>query len=228
MMIPVEKKTCVLFSDIGCPWAHVAVHRWHEERARRGLEDEISLELRAFPLELFNQRATPKRILDAEIPVAGSLAPGATWQVWQRQTYDYAVTTLPAIEAVYAAGHQGSRAAEQLDRELRRAFFGASRNISMLHVVLDVAGRCDAVAVDELEMALHAGSARSRIFEDLAVADGDDVDGSPHFFLPDGSDWHNPGVELHWEGDAGKGFPVVDKDDPSVYAEIFDRLTESS
>ena len=226
-MIEVKPNTCVVFSDIGCPWAHAAVHRWHEERAARGLEDKMTLELRAFPLEIFNERATPKRILEAEVPVAGSLAPKAGWQVWQRQPYDYAVTTLLALEAVYAARDQSPKAAEDLDRALRQAFFGASRNISMLHVILEVASECDSVDRDALEGALHSGTARGRIFEDLKVADGDEVDGSPHFFLPDGSNWHNPGVELHWEGDAGKGFPVLDKDDPSVYAEIFDRLSKS-
>lgn len=39
------------------------------------------------------------------------------------------------------------------------------------------------------------------------------------------SGWHNPGVDMHWEGEAGTGFPVVDKDDPSAYEEMFDRVT---
>ena len=80
-MIEVDNGTCLLFADVGCPWAHVAVHRWRSERSARGLDHEIGLEIRAFPLELFNERATPKRILDAEVPVAGGLAPSAGWQM---------------------------------------------------------------------------------------------------------------------------------------------------
>ncbi len=41
--------------------------------------------------------------------------------------------------------------------------------------------------------------------------------------LPDGTDVHNPGIELHWEGDAGEGFPVVDNDMPDVYEAILRR-----
>jgi hypothetical protein len=31
---------------------------------------------------------------------------------------------------------------------------------------------------------------------------------------------HNPGIELHWE--EGR-FPVIDKDDPSIYEELLER-----
>lgn len=48
----------------------------------------------------------------------------------------------------------------------------------------------------------------------------DDVQGSPHFFLADGSSVHNPGISLHWQGQAGAGFPVVDGDRPDVYVEL--------
>lgn len=213
-----------LFADIACPWAHAAVHRWRAERARRGLEDGVFLDLRCFPLELVNRRATPKRTLDAEIPVAGSLAPEAGWQMWQRQPYDYAVSSLLALEAVQAAKEQGPKASEDLDYALRRAFFGESRNITLHHVVVEIASECPTVDEAALEAALRDGRARHRIFEDLRIAESDEVQGSPHFFLSGGPSWHNPGVEMHWVGDGGKGFPVVDKDDPGVYQEMFDRF----
>ena len=49
------------------------------------------------------------------------------------------------------------------------------------------------------------------------------VRGSPHVFLPDGTDVFHPGVELHWERGHGEGFPVIDVDDPSAYDEILRR-----
>lgn len=54
-------------------------------------------------------------------------------------------------------------------------------------------------------------------------AAGGTVEGSPHLFLPTAPDVHNPGVELHWNGKKGRGFPVVDADDPSVYGDILRR-----
>jgi predicted DsbA family dithiol-disulfide isomerase len=215
--------TFTLWSDIACPWSHAAVTRWRAERARRGLDGRVFLDHRSFPLELFNRRATPKRILDAEIPVAGSLAPEAGWQTWQRQPYEYAVSTLLALEAVHAAKEQGLTAGEELDVALRRAFFGESRNISLHHVIVEIASECEAVEAEPIEAALREGTFRRAIFDDMEEAQTSDVKGSPHFFLGEES-WHNPGVQLKWIGKAGEGFPIVEKDDPGVYAEMFDRI----
>jgi predicted DsbA family dithiol-disulfide isomerase len=219
--------TIVVYGDIGCPWAHVAVYRLHATRARLGLDDEVRLDVRAFPLELINEQPTPKLILDAEIPVAGALEPAAGWQVWQRQTYEWPVTTLPALEAVEAAKEQGLRASETLDRALRVALFGQSRTISMRHEILAVADEAG-LDVAALKDAMIHGGARAAIEQQLAVSLSPAVRGSPHLFLPDGTDVHNPGVTLHWEGDYQAGFPVVDADDPSVYEDLVKRAAETT
>ncbi len=210
----------VVFADIGCPWAHVAVHRLHATRSAMGLDDAVTFDVRAFPLEIVNERPTPKPVLDAEIPVAGDLEPDAGWQMWQRPDYEYPVTTLPALEAVYAAKEQDLRAAEQLDRALRRGFFGASRNVSMRHEILEIAASVRGLDATVLAGALDEGRARGALAADRAVAESDEVKGSPHVFLPNGESFHNPGIEMHWEGEHGEGFPVVDKDDPAIYEEL--------
>ena len=216
----------VLFSDITCPWSHSAVHRWRAERARRELEDEVFLDLRCFPLELFNRRPTPKRILDAEIPVAGSLSPEAGWQMWAGAAFDYPVSSLLAMEAVHAARDQSAKAAEELDLALRRAFFEDSRNISLHHEIIVIARERRGVDEQAVEEALESGRARRRVFDDYRAAQKDEIKGSPHFFLEGGGNWHNPGVEMHWEGEGGKSFPVIDKDDPGAFAEMFDRYED--
>src|SRR5687768_6935394 len=142
-MIDVAPNTVVLFSDIGCPWAHLAVHRLHEMRSRLGLDDAVRIDHRAFPLELLNGRPTPKPVLDAEIPVVGALGPDAGWQVWQGPEHEYPSTTMPALEAVQAVKElDGLEASERLDRALRVAFFGQSRCISIAPVILEVAEQC--------------------------------------------------------------------------------------
>lgn len=183
----------------------------------------MRFDVRAFPLELINDMATPKPILDAEIPVVGGLAPAAGWQVWQRPAHEWPVTTLPALEAVEAAKEQGLRASESLDRALRQALFGHSRTISMRHEILGIAADCDGVDPDALKDALVHGRARPAIEEQLAVSLTDAVEGSPHLFLADGTDIHNPGVQRHWEGREGVGFPVVDKDEPAIYQDLLRR-----
>jgi len=218
----VAPRTIAIWSDIGCPWAHAAVWRLHDARRRLGLAETISFEHRVFPLELFNSRPTPRREIDAEWPVIAALAPRAGWRAWAGATDAWPVSMLPPMEAVQAARQQSSAAAEELDRGLRRAFWGESRCISLRHVILEVASACDSVDLATLAAALDSGSARRRIFDDWEIAKGDEVRGSPHFFLPDGFNVQNPGIEMRWEGDDGQGggFPVIDRDDPSAYDQI--------
>jgi predicted DsbA family dithiol-disulfide isomerase len=223
--VGVAPGTVVVWSDIACPWATLAVHRLHTTRIRLGLDGQVRLDHRAFPLELFNERSTPRKVLAAEVPVVGARSPEFGWQVWQAPDSEWPVTTLPALEAVQAAKEQSLDAGEQLDIGLRRALFADSRCISMRHVILDVAAGCPAVDVDVLRKALDDGRCRRTVIEHRDQAERQDVKGSPHLFLPDGSDAHNPGIEMHWEGKHGRGFPVIDADEPSVYEELLRHAT---
>jgi predicted DsbA family dithiol-disulfide isomerase len=220
----------VVYSDIACPWAHVAVARLWRFRAELGLEDQVRFDHRAFPLEVFNARPTPYAVLTAEIPVAGGLEPEAGWQVWQGGMGTWPVTTLLALEAVQAAKSVlGPAESERLDRALRVALFGQSRCISMRHVVLEVAAEAlGPDAADGLREALDSGVSRSAVLDQCETArTSERVKGSPHLFLPDGTNAHNPGVELHWQGEHGQGFPVVDHDDPSVYKRLLEAPADS-
>lgn len=206
----------VVWSDIACPWATVFVTRWQAACERADVPFEI--DHRVFPLELINERPTPKLTLDAEIPVAGALVPDFEMRLWAAPDHEYPVTTLLALEAVQAAKEQSLAASTSLDLALREALFAGSRCISLRHVVLDVACLTDDVDLDALTDALDSGRARRRITADLAEAKTSKVKGSPHVFLPDGSGVHNPGITLHWEGEPGEGgYPIVDSDDESVY-----------
>jgi predicted DsbA family dithiol-disulfide isomerase len=217
--------TIAIWSDLGCPWSHLAVWRLHDARRRLGLTDRVRFEHRIFPLELFNSEPTPRRTFDAEWPVVAALAPRAGWRAWSGAADSWPVTMLPPMEAVQAAVEQSPLAAEELDRGLRHAFWGESRCISLRHVILEVANECESVDVAALADALDSGRARRRIFDDWEIAKGDEVQGSPHLFLPDGSSIQNPGIAMHWEGDdgVGGGFPMVDADDPSVYDDLLRR-----
>ena len=215
--------TIAVWSDLHCPWAHVAVWRLWEARRRLGLEGRVRFDHRVFPLELFNSEPTPFATLAAEIPVCGALAPRAGWQIWQAPLTDWPVTTLLPMEAVQAAKEQSLSASEELDRGLRAAFFAQSRCISLRHVIVEVANDCELVDVAALIDALDRGRARPRIAGDWQEAQRGGVRGSPHLFFADGSDAHNPGVTFHWEGDHGVGFPVIDADEPMAYDQLLRR-----
>lgn len=207
---------------MGCPWATLAAWRWHEACGRAGVD--VPLDHRAFPLELLNERPTPKLTLDAEVPVVGALAPSFGFRVWSAPAHEWPVTTLPALAAVQSAKSQSLALSTALDLALRRALFAESRCISMRHVVLDVAAAVDGLDVDRLD--LPAGE--RAVLEHLEVARTEEVQGSPHLFVH-GDGVHNPGIELHWEGEPGEGgYPVVDVDDPSVWDSLVSRATGSS
>src|SRR3954470_24190101 len=178
-MLDVAPGTLVVYGDIACPWSHLCVHGLRTARTRLGLDGDVDLDLRSFPLELFNGRPTPKRTLDAEIPVVGALDPSAGWQMWQRPDFEYPVTTLPALEAVQAAKAQSMRASEDLGSALRHAFFAESRTVSMLSVILDVAGGVDSVDVDALAESLDDARARQMVIEQKDTAERIGVKGSP-------------------------------------------------
>src|SRR3954447_6084893 len=170
-MLDVAAGTLVVYGDIACPWSHLCVHGLRTARTGLGLDDEVDFDLRSFPLELFNGRPTPKRTLDAEIPVVGALDPSAGWQVWQRPDFEYPVTTLPALEAVQAAKAQSLRASEDLGRALRYALFAESKTVSMIGGFLDFPRAVDPVAVDALGEALDDGRARAMVIEQRDTAE---------------------------------------------------------
>ena len=212
--------TVTIWSDLACPWAGLAVHRLWAARDRLGLVDDIAFDHRVFALEVVNAQPTPKPALDAEIPAIGALEPQMRWQAWSARESTYAVSTLLPMEAVQAAKEQSLAASALLDRALRTAFYADSRCISMRHVVLDVATECGTVDVPALTKALDRGSARAAVLDQHREAVDGPVEGSPHIFVADGTGWHNPGIESHWEGEKPDRRLVIDRDESSVYDEI--------
>ena len=217
--------TLQVWSDIGCPWSHAVVWRLHDARRRLGLTGRVAFDHHAFPLELFNSEPTPRREREAEWPVAAGLAPHAGWRAWSAPDHTWPVTMLPPMEAVQAAKLQSLTASEELDRGLRRAFWGESRCISLRHVILEVASECDGVNLAELAAAIDDGRARQALMADWEIARGDEVRGSAHVFAPDGANAQNPGISIGWIADdgAGGGAATIERDDPTAIDDLLVR-----
>lgn len=205
--------TIQVWSDLGCPWSHAIVWRLWDARRRLGLEERVRFDHHAFPLEMFNSEPTPRPAREIEARMAAELAPRAGWQAWSAPDHAWPVTMLLPMEAVLAAKEQSLAASEELDRALRRAFWADSRCISLRHVILEVAGECDAVDVDALTAAIDHGRARRSLFDDWAVARTDQVRGSAHLFAPGGTNGQNPGMTIGWSEATGV---IVEADDPTA------------
>jgi predicted DsbA family dithiol-disulfide isomerase len=223
--VDVPPGTIAVWSDLGCPWSHAVVWRLHDARQRLGLDGRLAFDHHAFPLELFNSEPTPRPQREAEGRVASALAPRAGWQDWSAPDHAWPVTMLPPMEAVQAAKLQSSAAAEELDRALRRAFWGESRCISLRHVILEVANECEGLDVALLADTLDHGRARSALLDDWTVARGDEVKGSAHLFAPDGTNAQNPGIAIGWVADDGPagGVASIEADDPGAIEELVRR-----
>ncbi|TWE19121.1 DsbA family oxidoreductase [Kitasatospora atroaurantiaca] len=220
--------TVTVWSDIGCPWATLALHTLHAAARRRG--EQLLVDHRVFPLELFNRQSTPKPIIDAEIVAIGAKAPELGWRLWSSPEWSYPVTTLPAMEAVQAAKAPavgGLAASDELDTALRRAFYAQGRCISVPSEILDVAAECESVDEAALAEALERGAGRAEIYRDFAVASGPRVQGSPHMFTAAGVDVHNPGATYRWTGDPyDGGFPDFTAYSEAWAEELLDSLQQ--
>jgi predicted DsbA family dithiol-disulfide isomerase len=215
----------VLFGDIGCPWASLAVFRLRRRRHERGLDDVVRLDHRAFPLELFNAQVTPKTIVESEVAVIGAHEPDLGWRPWQRHERDYPSTTLLPLEAVQAAKASevgGLRASEDLDAALRQAWYAESRSIHLWAELLAIAAGLPSVDEDALAAALRRGAGRTEVFAQWEQA-GRVAQGSPHLYLTDGLSVHNPGITLEWTDHQFVGMPRIAADDVAVYDELLDR-----
>jgi predicted DsbA family dithiol-disulfide isomerase len=204
-------RTIQVWSDLLCPFAHVAIHRLLE--TRDGLKLDVHIDHHTFALELFDG-PHPRPGTDSEAVGLGQLAPELGWRLWSAPDWTYPHTVLLAAEAVHAAKAQGLKQSEDLDRALRKAFWLESRSIAHRQVILDVANETGTIATAQLAEALDHGTYRSKIIEDHTVAQTDAVKGSPHLFLSDGTDAHNPGIDVRWEGPWAAGYPIATaKDD---------------
>lgn len=220
-----EPGVLTVYADVVCPWASLALHGLRRARHRRDLR-KVRIDLRAYPLELVNGVPNPKRVVDTEVPVVGGLSESLGWRSWNRPPYEWPVSSLLALEAVQAAKRPevgGLAASDELDAALRRALFVDSRCISLLPVICEIAESCPAVNTAALTRSLYLGSGRAEVITQWRNT-ADRVQGSPHVFLPDGTEWHNPGVEVHWTAEPGIGFPTILSYDPTVYDEILDAV----
>ncbi|GAA1774070.1 MULTISPECIES: hypothetical protein [Streptomonospora] len=214
-----------VWSDIGCPWATLALETLHARARERGAD--LTVDHRAFPLELFNRMPTPKYIVESELVVIAARLPHLRWRLWPGPESAYPVTTLPALDAVQAAKSPrvgGLSASDELDTALRRALYEQGRCVSILPVVLEVAEECPAVDAAALEQELSRGGGRAEVFEQWRTARGPHIQGSAHVFA-EGFAEHNPGVRYHWTAPPPEGgFPYFEEYDSTWADKLVDSL----
>lgn len=210
---PAGTHAVALYSDLRCPWAHVAVGRLLAAIERQGVE--LHVDHRWFPLGDDAMPADPQA-LDRKLAPVRDLDPDAGWHEWARSETAFPRSADLAATWVQAAKRESPAASVALDRALRIALFRDGRDIAEESVVADVA---DTVAELQVELVRHevaSGRPAAELARHAELAQSDLVAASPTIVLADGTTWTNPGIDMHTED----AVPVVDGDDPGVYDEI--------
>jgi 2-hydroxychromene-2-carboxylate isomerase len=163
-----------VYADIWCPFAHVGLRSIMRRRHQLG-RDDITLRVRAWPLELVNGApldpvATAEHIDDLRMQVTPHLFAGF-------DPDHFPHTSLPSLALAAAAYRRDTRAGEAVSLALRDALFEEGRDISQPDVLAGIADLHSVqVSVLDDEMAVLA---------DWREGLSRRVQGSPHFFCND-------------------------------------------
>ncbi|HET9442080.1 MAG TPA: DsbA family protein [Acidimicrobiales bacterium] len=172
-----------VFADVWCPFTHFGLQRFVHHRAELG--PEVTLVVRAWPLELVNGRPldadfVAEEIADIRAQVAPDLFAGFDPARFPR-------TTLPALGLTAAAYRSSPAAGEAMALELRRRLFELGQDVSDPAVLAEVAS---AHGVEG-----PGPDARAVVEQEWAAGRDRGVVGSPHFFTP-GGDFFCPALDV--------------------------------
>ncbi len=213
-----------IWSEIHCPWATVAIHRLREARDDAGLD--VVFDQRPWPLELVNERGTPRVGVTAEVAVLANHEPNL-FSSYRNDSWPS--TFLPAFELVAAARRvHGLRAAEDVDYALRLAFFRYSVDVSIeaglvraLKIATDGGAKLDP---DDVLEAWRTHAVRADVLADYERSKQLEIQGSPQVFWPDGTSTHNPGLRDHT---MLRGIPRIHSDDSEEPRRLLLQATRS-
>ncbi len=202
-----DRPVVELFADLHCPHAYLTRFRLRE--LEETYRDKIAFRSRALSIELYDQKPTPKHILDVETPMLAQLEEELPFRPWpEGRTSAWPVTFLPAFEAVKAAEAIDPDKAWDLDWRIRTAFFDEHACVSMRWVLADLA---EDVGLDREAFLAEWDSGAHRPTVLAEAEEGWHEEGfthSPSIRLPDGTGHVNPGG--HWtEMDPEQNFRVT-------------------
>jgi predicted DsbA family dithiol-disulfide isomerase len=169
-----------VFADVSCPFAHVGLRRLVARRDALGAD--LVLRVRAWPLELVNGHPMDAAFIAEEVEeiraqVAPDLFAGFVESAFPR-------TSMPAFALAAAAYGAGDHVGERVSLALRDALFEHGQDVSDPSVI-EAIGHAHRVV---LHPAAFAGAAVSRAVQsDWHEGQQRGVQGSPHFFTPDGA-----------------------------------------
>ncbi len=145
------------------------------ERSRRGI-DNVVFAIRAWPLELVNQRPMDPEFLRTEIVALRATVAPDLFTGFDTSTFP--ATSLPALALTAVAYRHDDATGEQVALALRTQLFERGLDIATPNVLQGVAAQFG-LDVPDVE------SERANIHADWEEGQARGVAGSPHFFIGD-------------------------------------------
>ena len=172
-----------VFADVTCPFAHVGLRRFDQQRSVAG-RDDIRLRVRAWPLELVNGEPLDASVVHEEVnEIREQVAPDL-FRGFDETTFP--TSSLPALALAAAAYEHDLDVGEKVSLELRALLFERGIDISDPSVLAAIAARHD--------ITIAAGIAEVVSDREDGVRRG--VQGSPHFFAGDAG-FFCPGLDVN-------------------------------
>lgn len=175
-----------VFADVGCPFAHVGLLRFVEERAERGRGD-VLLSVHSWPLEVVNGEAMEGSFIAEEAAEIRDQI--GRWFDGFDGT-NFPPSSLAPMALAAKATEQDPAAGESVNLELRRLLFEQNADVSRPEVLAEVAERWS-VDWDPDDVEGHRQMALASHEEGRRRG----VTGSPHYFISSG-DWFCPALEV--------------------------------
>jgi len=173
-----------VFADVACPFTHVGLRRFVARRAELG-RDDVTLRVRAWPLEIVNGQPLDPQFIGEEIDcIRRQIAP-ALFQGFTQAAFP--TSSLPALTLAAAAYDESLAIGERVSLALRDLLFERGIDIADSAVLARLASQHD-VSVDLADS--------RRVLEDHAEGLARGVVGSPHFFTPAGG-FFCPSLDVH-------------------------------
>ncbi len=200
-----------VFADVSCPFTHVGLRRFVEQRSNRARPDVV-LRVRAWPLELVNGSPLDPAFIAEEVDELRAQVAADLFVGFDQAAFP--TSSIPAMALASAAYDHSDLAGERVSLALRQALFDEGRNIAEEAVLAQVAASAG------LELPTDVGDATVRA--DWAAGVARDVIGSPHFFVDehDEEGFFCPSLDIARD-DAGH---LHIQSDPTELTVFFDKI----
>lgn len=185
-----SRPTLEVFADVGCPFTHLGLLRFVDERRRRGRGDLV-LRVRAWPLEWVNGRPLDAAFIAEEVDDIRSQVAPEQFRSFTEASFPTSTVSAMCLSAAAAAA--GPDVAEQVALAVRTALFEDGLDVGDDAVLAHIA---EAHGLAWPPDADERARLEAAVGTDWEEGRSRGVVGSPHFFFSSGDGFFCPALDV--------------------------------